>query len=150
MSKQSMEQGFQHQMKSEQNELQEQFSTDKTPEYQSQHQPSDSSLGASPKKVGRPAGKETPELIWRRELLEVVRLAKRTREFAASQLTSLEEAAKGADSIKTRLEIARTAMSLLSELTKISSSLIIQIEKRPQDEARQGDFDFEKFLREVK
>jgi hypothetical protein len=105
--------------------------------------------------VGRPLGSKTrqldPEVMLQEELLQMLKLAQSARKFAEDQLQRLAEASAGADNIKTKVEIAKTAVSLTSELTKTAGNIIEQLRKQPGalggGNSNESSFSFEEWLK---
>ena len=108
------------------------------------------------RKRGRPPGAKNklsdPDSLLRAELLEMLRLSRKAREFAEAQLQRLQDAAEGADSIKTKLEISRAAVEMSEKISKSVGNIIEQIRKQPTSdgEDKDGEFSLEKFLESQK
>lgn len=94
----------------------------------------------NPRGAGRKPKPENAKEIWDKEIIQLVKLSRRTREFAEEQLDALREEAKiSAGGLKQRLEIARTAVQLVDSLNKTSKLMMEQVDKDPKQEEESFD-----------
>jgi len=95
----------------------------------------ESSANQQPQGRGRPIGSKNrpsdPEVMLKMELLSMLKLAQLTRKYAEAALQRVAEAAEGADSIKTKAQIAELLVTATERLTKCAGAIIEQLKKQP-------------------
>jgi len=101
---------------------------------------------AEKRPVGRPPKPRNPSEILEKEILGMVELASEARKFAAEQLEALKKDAVGVTNIKQRLEVAKTVVGIVGELTKTSQLIISAINKPGGGD--EGEVDLAGFLDE--
>lgn len=94
----------------------------------------------NPRGAGRPAKPEDAKEIWDKEIIALVKLSRKTRQFAEEQLEALQEESKSVTGgIKIRLEITRTTIQLVDTLAKISKLMMEQLDKQPAESEESSD-----------